>query len=134
MFKFTPQLNSGLANRTRNLLSQGQKYKQRKRMQEVDATIYNVREGLKKQMELQPTQELKDAYWNDVMKDNNMRHLFDPALFKPEHQCTPLIKYFYVNKKSKNGYKSVNWCRFKTKTSINRETPYALTHNRIKKE
>ncbi|XBW37239.1 hypothetical protein QEN19_002822 [Hanseniaspora menglaensis] len=134
MFKATGQLNSGLANRTRNILSQGQKYKQRKRMQEVDATIYNIREGLKKKMEMEPTNELKEAYWNDVVKDNKMKHLFDPMVFKPEHQCTPLAKYFYVNKKSKHGFKSVNWVRFKTKTSINRETPYALTPNRIKKE
>lgn len=134
MFKVTPKLSSGLANRTRNYLSQGQKQKQRKRMQEVDATIYNVREGLKKQMEMLETQELKDHYWSEVMKDNNMKKVLDPKIFKPEHQCSPLTKYFYVNKKSKTGFKSVNWLRFKTKSSINRETPYALTPNRIKKE
>ncbi|GMM40266.1 hypothetical protein FOG51_02329 [Hanseniaspora uvarum] len=132
MFKQTVKLLSGLANKTRNTLNSTQKASQRKRMRQVDANIYNIREGLRMKVDLVPETEARQTYWNALMKEHNFIKYFNPEHFKPEQTCTPLMKYFYVSKKSKNGYKSMNWARFKTKTSINRESPYEMLPNRAK--
>lgn len=129
MFKQTCNLLSGIANRTRNKLNSSQKASQRKRMRQVDATIYNIREGLRMKVDLVPETKAREEYWSALMKEHNFNKYFNPEYFKPEHTCTPLMKYFFVSKKSKNGYKSMNWARFKTKTSINRESPYQMHPN-----
>ena len=129
MFKPTSQLFSGLANKTRNTLNSSQKASQRKRMRQVDATIYNIREGLKMVNHQNPSVEAQEANWKKSMEEFNFMKYFNPQYFKPEQTCTPRMKYFFVSKKEKPGFKSMNWARFKTKTSINRETPYAMLPN-----
>ena len=129
MFKPTSQLFSGLANKTRNTLNSSQKASQRKRMRQVDATIYNIREGLKMVNHQNPSVEAQEANWKKSMEEFNFMKYFNPQYFKPEQTCTPRMKYFFVSKKEKSGFKSMNWARFKTKTSINRETPYAMLPN-----
>lgn len=129
MFKPTSQLFSGIANKTRNTLNSSQKASQRKRMRQVDATIYNIREGLKMVNNQNPSVEAQEAHWNNLMEEFNFKKYFNPQYFKPEQTCTPRMKYFFVSKKEKSGFKSMNWARFKTKTSINRETPYAMLPN-----